>query len=347
MKNILRAFAMLATVLVLSTSTVLGSASCAPVMASNGPVAVATASGSAAVTAASQQTPDEFYHKVWKLVDDNSLYRERLNNWGAWEHKYDGKLKTMAEAEKAVGDMLDSLKDPYTYFKDEKVTAARERNDAQTNVVSYRMLAGNIAYIRITTFGSQHTADEVKSALQALRGANAYIVDLRDNGGGYIHQAFAVFAMLVDEGRFTTMSGQHEGKRYAEELKVTRTELVEIVNGTTSSASREKNMTGNKPVIILVNGDTASASEMLTGALHDQGRAEAIGTKTFGKGIAQITWSLDHGTSVQITYARYYLPKGSSIHGTGITPDLVVKKSLTGDAQLDEAVDCLKGRLGK
>jgi carboxyl-terminal processing protease len=297
----------------------------------------------------SKPTPQEYYTKVWKLVDDNFLYRERLSNWSSWEHKFDGKLKSQADAEKAVNQMLDSLKDPYTYFKDAAVTRADQDEDDETNVVEWKLLSGNIGYIAIHTFGSNHTTDEVKAALIALKDADAYIIDVRDNGGGYVHEALGVFSLLVDQGSFTTLKGRYEGKTFNEEYSVTATEILDNENGVVTRASRNgTNLTGTKPIIVLVNGDTASASEMLSGALRDHGRAELLGTKTFGKGIAQITWSLGYGTSVQITFARYYLPKGASIHGGGITPDYVRNKGpQSGDTQLESSLRLIKSKLGR
>src|SRR5207248_5073839 len=117
-------------------------------------------------------------------------------------------------------------------------------------------------------------------------------------------------------------------------------------NGNVTRGSRTANLSGNKPVVMLVNGNTASASEMLTGALLDNGRADVVGTKTFGKGIAQLTWFLDQGTSVQITFARYYLPNGQCIQGIGITPPHLVQPSKTSDSQLDAAVTLAQSKLG-
>jgi carboxyl-terminal processing protease len=175
--------------------------------------------------------------------------------------------------------------------------------------------------------------------------AKAYIIDLRDNGGGYVWQALRSFALVTDQGVFTEMRGRSGGKAYVEKLEVTATQLVDDENGTVSRSARPANLAGTKPIIVLVNGDSASASEMFSGALRDNGRATIVGTLTFGKGIAQNTWDLPGKTSVQITFAQYYLPGGTTIHGTGITPDNVVAPTLVGDGQLQEAVRVAKDKL--
>jgi carboxyl-terminal processing protease len=182
----------------------------------------------------------------------------------------------------------------------------------------------------------------LEAALKAMPNAKAYIIDLRDNGGGYVWQSFRAFAQFVDSGKFTEMRGMANGAAYKEVLEVTAKELVDTENGTVSKHSRPANTTGTKPVVILVNGDSASASEMFTGAMRDNGRAKVVGTQSFGKGIAQNTYNLEGKTSVQITFAEYFFPNGGSIHGTGIKPDTVVTRGVRGDAQLDEAVKIAK-----
>jgi C-terminal processing protease CtpA/Prc len=297
--------------------------------------------------AAQQLTPDEYYHKAWELVRDNSLYRDRLTNWSSWEHKYDGQLKNFADAEKAIREMLGSLKDDYTYFKDKATTTADQTRGAAQNVVSYKMLPGKIGYIKIDNFSSNNTSEEVEKALKALSGADAYVIDLRDNRGGYVREAFHVFSMLVDQGTFTVLKGHYDGKPYTETLSVTATELVDDEVTSVSKSPREPNLTGNKPLVVLVNANSASASEMLSGALRDNKRAELVGVKTFGKGIAQITWEIGRGTSVQVTFAAYELPGGTAIHGKGITPDIVVAASKVGDTQLDAGVAAVNLKLGR
>lgn len=298
--------------------------------------------------AVSRTAEEEFYHSAWQTAKDNFLWQDRMTDWDKWEHKFDGQLKTMGDAERAINEMLGSLKDGYTYFKDATVTTSSQTRSGQSNVVTHRMLPNNIGYIKIRTFGSVNTTAEVKAALTALSGADGYVIDLRDNGGGFIWQAFNVFSLFVDSGKFTTLEGWLNGKAYKEELVVTATNLEQTVNGTKQTPSaRESNLAGSKPVVILVNGDSASASEMLSGAMRDNGRATLIGTKTYGKGIAQITYNLAHGTSMQVTFAQYITPGGTKLHGVGLTPDTIANKAATGDAQLDGAVKQVKKELGK
>lgn len=305
------------------------------------PVPVHTAAP--AVAQVQAVNPDDLYHKAWQAARDNFLWQGRLNDWHKWEKAFAGQLNSVADAESAIHQMLGSLSDPYTFYRTAAQTAARAARTDAKNVVSYKMLPGDIGYIRISTFSSKHCADETQAALVALKGAKGYILDLRDNGGGYVHQAFKVFALFVDKGVFTTMKGQYQGKAYTEVLEVKDKTLDDTANGATTSWNRtHTNLTGGKPLVVLVNGDSASASEMLSGALRDAGRATIVGTTTFGKGIAQITVDLPGAASVQVTFAEYFLPAGKSIHGKGIRPGVYVSRSGSGDNQLTEAVQVVQ-----
>ncbi|MBA3860167.1 MAG: hypothetical protein C0507_24940 [Cyanobacteria bacterium PR.3.49] len=291
-------------------------------------------------TTAAQTTPEDLYRQVWRNANENFLWRDRLTTFDQWEHKYKGKLSTQADAEKAINEMLDVLKDGYTYFRNNGQTQTKAAATAATNVVTYKMI-GTVGYIKISTFGSENAASETEAAIRALNkaGAKAYIVDLRDNGGGYVAQAFSITGMFLDQGEFATVKGHRHGKPYTEVMTVTKTSLEDKENGkVTSNVTRVGNLTGNKPVFILVNGGSASASEMFAGSLRDNGRAKLIGQKTFGKGIAQLNMDLAFNTSMQVTYAQLYQPAGKSIHGVGMTPDEVVAPVAKVDAPLDRAL---------
>ncbi len=301
---------------------------------------VETAVPTAVTVVAAQTTPEEFYRQVWKIAKDDFLWQDRLTNFDQWEHKYDGKLATQADAEKAINDMLDTLGDGYTYFRNNSATKSKSTQTAATNVVSYRMI-GSVGYIKISTFGSENAASETEAAIKALNklGAKSYIVDLRDNGGGYVAQAFAITGMFLDQGEFATAKGNKDGKPYSWVMTVTKTELEEKENGNVSKRTRVGNLTGEKPVFILVNGGSASASEMFAGSLKDLGRAKLVGSKTFGKGISQLNIDLPFNTSMQVTFAKLYQPAGGSIHGVGMTPDYVVAPVAKIDAPLTRALE--------
>lgn len=267
---------------------------------------------------------DLSYRRVWQLVRDNTLYPERLSNWHLWEHKFDGKLKAERDLERGVNQMLRQLGDQYTYFRGIRETQTRTVGDCEQGVVTHQMLDDQYGYISIKTFSSKHVSSELQIALDALSNAKSYILDLRDNRGGYVDQALLCFSAMVDQGKFVSIQGRQDGMLYAEDVFVEAQDLVRLVNGVATREPRVNNKTGAKPIIVLVNDGTRSASEMLAGALRDVRRARLIGSKTFGKGVVQGTWRIDPGCSIKIAMARFYLPAGEGINGHGIRPDVAV-----------------------
>ncbi len=263
------------------------------------------------------------YRRAWQLIKDNTMYPERLSNWYLWEHKYDGKLRVDRDLERAINQMLRQLGDQYTYFRGACETQNRSISDDERGVVSYQMLDDSFGYISIRTFASKHVACELQSALDNLSAARSYILDLRDNKGGYVDQALLCFSAMVDRGKFVSIEGRQDGLEYTEDILVESTELVRLVNHGETHERRVMNMTAAKPIIVLVNDGTRSASEMLAGALRDVRQARLIGSKTFGKGVVQGTWHLEPGCSIKIAMARFYLPGGANINGQGIRPDVV------------------------
>lgn len=195
-----------------------------------------------------------------------------------------------------------------------------------------KMLPGNIGYVALTVFGKD-TADELNIALERLqkRGARAYIMDLRDNGGGYLEAAVGVSSKFISSGP-----------------------IVSVESRASSITTLEANDTAITPVplVVLVNGHTASASEITSGAIQDSGVGTIMGTKTFGKGVVQTIFPLGDGSAVKITTARYLTPHNRDINHLGITPDIVVDENQkprfgdpTKDAQLARAVQYIDDRI--
>ena len=164
------------------------------------------------------------------------------------------------------------------------------------------------------------------------------IIDLRNNPGGVLDAAVDVSDLFLDAGLIVSANGRSAESRFSR------------------SAHRGDVLDGSN-IIVLVNEGSASASEIVAGALQDHGRAIVIGTSTFGKGLVQTVMPLSKGRAIKLTTSRYYTPSGSSIHGTGITPDVHVantpgypKLSLAGfvdregDAHLQEALERLSRR---
>lgn len=355
------------------------------------------------VLAQSRQTvvPQVLYQRAWKLIKD-SYYDQKFgekNNkdggqdWGRWEHRYDGKLKTADDAHKAIETMLASLGDPYTRFLDReafddeksqidahlfgvgmqlgmnkehkvvviapiegtpafaagvqpgdeitevdhkpvkgqsldtvvkqirgpiktKVGITLMRKTEKKNVLLERaeipiravatseLLPGNIGYIRLDSFISSKANAEMKTALKKLAGADGIILDLRNNPGGLLANAIEIANMFLDKGIIVS--------------------TIDADGYKTSQMSSSSPIT-HQPMIVLINGGSASASEILSGALRDNGRAKLVGMKSFGKGLVQAINKLEDGSGINVTIARYLTPNDTDIHKQGITPDYMVK----------------------
>jgi carboxyl-terminal processing protease len=344
--------------------------------------------------------PQEIYSRVWILIDKD-FYKSDFNNqnWQRWQHKYDGKLKTLDDAHKAIETMLASLNDHYTRFldrdafDDEKqqidaklcgigvqigidkqkkvvviapiegtpafragVQAADEiaeidgkttkgfsvedaakhiRGEANTPVVltlmrgrdkdkekvvikvtraeiqikavqTAKMLDSDVGYIRLSSFISQQANQEVKEALGKLASAKGIIFDLRDNPGGLLTNAIEISNMFLDKGNIVSTVDR---------------------DGYKQQQPSDGKSVCRQPVVVLINKGSASASEITSGALRDNGRATLVGQTTFGKGLVQGINKLEDGTGVNVTIARYLTPNDTDINKKGIGPDVVVELS--------------------
>ena len=197
-----------------------------------------------------------------------------------------------------------------------------------------KMLDNGIGYARLTVFGST-TSSELTAALEKLQaqGAKAIVLDLRNNGGGYLNAAIEVSSKFIPSGPIVS---------------------VESRGGSNTQYDAEDTAIPSKPLAVLVNQYTASASEITSGAIQDSGVGELIGERTYGKGVVQSIHPLPDGSAVKITSARYLTPAGRDINLKGILPDIVTvepKDARYGDPatdpQLQSAVTYLQGRLAK
>lgn len=234
-----------------------------------------------------------------------------------------------------------------------KVTILREGADesldfnllrAHVHVASVRheILDEGIGYVRVSQF-SDSTGKDVKRAIADLEKTagsrlRGLVLDLRNNPGGVLDAAVDVADLFLDDGVIVSGDGRTDESRFAHSAR--RGDIVEGAS-----------------IAVLVNGGSASASEIVAGALQDNGRATVIGTTTFGKGSVQTVMPLSNGNAIKLTTSRYFTPSGDSIHETGIEPDVVVVAAdgevvaantfnrlpdAASDAQLAAAIDQLK-----
>ncbi|MGD9680682.1 MAG: S41 family peptidase [Candidatus Obscuribacterales bacterium] len=338
--------------------------------------------------------PQLLYNRAWRLIRE-SYYRQDFNdqNWDRWKHRYDGKLKTLDDAHKAIETMLASLSDPYTRFLDKEAfeeeksqidahlfgvgmqlgmnknhnvvvispiegTPAQkagvqpgweivavdhkqvkgqsldqvvkqirglkgskviltfnvkgkekdvslERDEIPIRAVTNsEILPGNLGYIRLDSFISSKANNEMKDALDKVKNTDGLILDLRNNPGGLLNNAIEIANMFLERGV-----------------------IVSVID---ADGYKQSTFSNNKPIckqpmVVLINRGSASASEILSGALRDNGRAKLVGDKTFGKGLVQAINRLDDDSGINVTIAKYLTPNDTDIHKHGIVPDFRVK----------------------
>jgi carboxyl-terminal processing protease len=221
----------------------------------------------------------------------------------------------------SLADAVDSMRGPVG--SDITITIAREGRDEPFDVVLTRAnikvraararVEGMVGVVRITSFTEQ-TYDNLKSGMEKVQeelgGAEnvlGYVLDLRNNPGGLLSQAIAVSDAFLDKGEIVSTRGRDpaDSERYNAQLG---------------------DLAGGKPIVVLINGGSASASEIVAGALQDHRRAIILGAKSFGKGSVQTIMPLAGKGAIRMTTARYYTPSGRSIQALGIEPDILIEQ---------------------
>jgi carboxyl-terminal processing protease len=200
------------------------------------------------------------------------------------------------------------VEDPF----DVKVT----RDVIHINPVKYNAEGDDVGYIRVTTFNEQTTAN-LQKAIEDLKKQlgpkiKGYVLDLRNNPGGLLDQAISVSDAFLDQGAIVLTRGRN-------------------LEETQRSNARPGDITDGQKMVVLINGGSASASEIVAGALQDHHRATLVGTRSFGKGSVQTIIPLGSNGALRLTTARYYTPSGRSIQAKGIEPEVVVEEELPED----------------
>lgn len=209
-----------------------------------------------------------------------------------------------------------------------EMTAVRDIIEVQT--VEYEMKAGQVGYISVSEFDSV-TYDQFKTALEDLEasGMEGLVIDLRSNPGGNLSTVTDMLKLLLPEGTIVSTKDKY---------------------GNTEEITCDGTHEFSKPLAVLVNQYSASASEIFCGAVQDYGTGTIVGTTTYGKGVVQQLLDLGDGTCLKMTIAEYYTPSGRSINGTGVTPDVEVEYEYNAqdpeaDNQLDRALEIVQDQI--
>ena len=265
------------------------------------------------------------------VYEDGAAYKAGIRS-GDCITKIDGQDVTDLEVSEAVA-LIKGKKGTAVWLevkrKDELFTVKATRAEVTEQTVSSKLMDNNVGYIQISQFDTV-TTKQFQSAYKDLQdqGMKSLVVDLRYNPGGSLKTVVDILDELLPNGTIV----------YTEEKSGKKTE-------NKGSNSDEINI----PMAVLVNGYSASASEIFAGAVQDYEKGRIIGTQTFGKGIVQTTKPLSDGSAIKYTMAKYYTPKGQDIQGKGVTPDQVVDlpDDSTEDLQLNAAKQYLKTEMDK
>lgn len=218
---------------------------------------------------------------------------------------------------------------------EETLTFEVIREKVNTNPVYSEKLENDIGYLEISSF-DEGVAEDFKAKYLTLKeqGIKGLVIDLRDNGGGLVDEALKIVDYIVPKNQTTLITVDKDGKE-----EVTKSKEDKLIE---------------EPVVVLVNASSASASEIMAGALKDLGAAQIVGTKTYGKGVIQQLLTLSNGAGLKITVEEYYTPNKAKINKVGIIPDyeILLETSITreltdaNDTQLNKAKEILKEKIG-
>jgi carboxyl-terminal processing protease len=261
-------------------------------------------------------TEDKGVIKVVSPIDDTPAFRAGIKP---------GDIITALDGKSVIGVPLNDAVEKMRGAPNTKIilTVKREgvdkpldfpliRETIHIQVVKSRMEPGNIGYVRLSQFTEQADSG-IKQAVKSLRQQNGgkldgLILDLRNNPGGLLDQAVAVSSDFINQGEIVSTRARH-----AEDSQRWDAKGSDLLNGA--------------PLVVLINGGSASASEIVSGALQDHHRAVLVGTKSFGKGSVQTVIPLPGGGAMRLTTARYYTPSGRSIQALGISPEVTVRET--------------------
>ena len=262
--------------------------------------------------------------KVVSPIDDTPAAKAGLQTNDLITH-LDNEQIVGLTLEQAVEKMRGPVNTPITLTivrkgKDEPFDVKIVRDVIRINAVKARA-EGDMIYVKISTFNEQTHANLVKQVdglKKTIKNLKGYVIDLRGNPGGLLDQAIAVSDDFLDKGAIVLTKG-----RGLEE--------------TQRANARPGDITDGKQIVVLINGGSASASEIVAGALQDHKRATVIGTRSFGKGSVQTIIPLGANGAIRLTTARYYTPAGRSIQAKGIDPDVLVEQELPPEMQARSA----------
>ena len=279
--------------------------------------------------------PNSSYVLAESVFKDMPAYKAGMEN-GDLIMEVDGQNTAEMTLQEFVSKVKsrDSEKTVLKVFRDgEEIELTVIKSDVIIDTVDYEMKKGKIGYISVSQF-IDNTDEQFMEAMDDLtgQGMKSLIIDLRDNGGGLVTTCVNMVSRIIPEGKMIFYMQDKQGNK--------------------TDYNSNSSQTYDGRIILLVNGNSASASEIMTGCLKDYKLATVVGEKTYGKGIVQNIMPLSDGSAIKFTVAAYYTPSGANIHEKGIEPDVKVEmtrdevkealKDPSKDKQLKKALELLK-----
>jgi carboxyl-terminal processing protease len=252
--------------------------------------------------------------KVVSPIDDTPASKAGLKAGDRITHIDDQPIRGLTlqlAVEKMRGPVGSSIKLTIRRETQNPFDVRLTRASIKITPVKARIEENDIGYIRVTSFNEQTTSGLEKAVNDLAKQSNGkligYVIDLRNNPGGLLKEAISVSDAFLDKGEIVSTRGRKkdEGQRWN---------------------AKKGDIGSNLPIVVLINGGSASASEIVAGALQDHRRAIVLGTQSFGKGSVQTIIPLPGHGAIRLTTQRYYTPSGRSIQGKGITPDMVIEQ---------------------
>lgn len=321
------------------------------------------------------------YRAAWEVVGQKFFDTEKLADWSSWEHRFDELIDGEETALRFIEQMLASLGDNYTRLvgfdlnnnHDAQPASPARLNTSpasaetgapkSTNDVLVKKLPGNIGYIRIFSFENPSIVEQVTQGVEAVRSCDAFIIDLRDNGGGNVDWACSCAEFFVAKGPVGSIVRRlPDGRTWHRDVALFDEGMLFITKVTGEEERmegfmRREPITVGKPVVVLINEHTGSSAEMMAAAIiesdKESGLVTSMGAPSFGKGIAQTTVSVLDKIAIQITCARFMSPTdvwfgdAQQTVRNPVVPDVLVPETADDgpNAQLSAAFNWLKTRI--
>lgn len=295
---------------------------------------------------------NDLYNQIYDNLLNNSLALRNPKAKQAWAKKWQnpGPLRNSQETTAAINNMVASLNEKYTAYLDPKQKQALDKRWQAIQPVTMNSVDSQILYIKLSHFQNEKIVNSMATCLlTAKKYGYAVLLDLRDNPGGNFQSGLAIASQMIPTGLLVKTKKRVDGHIVNSSIVLAENAQVEESSDKYPDLPFHAQvqprtalvLPGETPIVALVNERTASAAELLAGALKFSGRATLVGVKTFGKGVGMSNVNIAENQILQTTSFEFF-PAGKNINGIGVSPQVTVPNGSHGDSQFYEAVQMLK-----